>query len=419
MTTVMTITLTFNISYNSLMIDGKQYTNDGNNKWHFDYDNIFYKKIEGGGGTGGTTTYMNSFQTYRDTLTSMKIELKAQTSDTLNIDSNFIDGVFKDFINLTQFIITDTNDNNIYFGKSTFSRCIALNTFTIPSKNVINSTITLDDYMFNGCNSLITITLSNRVQIIPQGCFFACLNLSTLIIDYTVNTINLLAFCLCTNLQTINISNNSNNIGINFPSNLSTINRYTFMLCKNITQINIPSNINTIDIFAFAGCIKLSTILFTNSIIPNIPIACFFGCILLNNIILPNTITDIGGLAFGGCTNLVSITFLNTSLILSYTLNLGIFSGTNINYNSNIVLINYYNSIISQTTLQNYNKDYSNYISFAINNSNPSPDENFIKILALQIIQYYSIKDPKKFKNAMNDKQWLMYFFTYYNLQNK
>jgi hypothetical protein len=85
MTTVMTITLTFNISYNSLMIDGKQYTNDGNNKWHFDYDNIFYKKIEGGGGTGGTTPYMNSFKTYQDTLTSMKIELKAQTSDTLNI----------------------------------------------------------------------------------------------------------------------------------------------------------------------------------------------------------------------------------------------------------------------------------------------------------------------------------------------
>jgi hypothetical protein len=53
MTTVMTITLTFNRSYDSLTIDEKSYTYDGNNKWHFDYNDIFYKKIEGGGGSLG------------------------------------------------------------------------------------------------------------------------------------------------------------------------------------------------------------------------------------------------------------------------------------------------------------------------------------------------------------------------------
>jgi len=357
MTTVMTITLTFNRSYDSLTIDEKPYTYDGNNKWHFDYNDIFYKKIEGGGGGGslggggGTTKYMNSFQTYRDTLTSMKIELKAQTSDTLNIASTF-----REFINLTSFIITNTYNNNIY----------------------------IDTGCFSYCSNLININIPNNINSIPNYCF-----------------------TLCTSLTNINL-----------PTSITTINEGTFAGCTNLITINVPSNVTLIDKMAFLGCINLQSITFPNNL-SQINILAFGGCINLQSITFPNNLSQINSLAFGGCIKLTTIIYNGTSLILddTDTNTSGIFSNTNINYNQLPFLQNYYNSIADKNI---YNKQFINFITFAINNPSQFVENNvYIFLVARNIIQYYNIKDPKKFKNAMNDKQWLMYFFTYYNLQNK
>jgi hypothetical protein len=85
------------------------------------------------------------------------------------------------------------------------------------------------------------------------------------------------------------------------------------------------------------------------------------------------------------------------------------------------MLSQYYTSIINQNiSFDSYNKDYFNFILKTIYNVETLGETaSQIYFIAKKIIQYYNIKDPKKFKNAMNDKQWLMYFFTYYNLQNK
>lgn len=348
MTTVMTITLTFNRSYDSLTIDEKSYTYDGNNKWHFDYNDIFYKIIEGGGGSlgggGGTTKYMDSFQTYRDTLTSMKIELKAQTSDTLNVGSSVNSsshrlGIFSNFFNLTSFIITNTYNNTTY-----------------------NNNIYIDVGCFFNCSNLININIPNNINSIPNYCFV-----------------------LCTSLTNINL-----------PTSITTINIGTFAGCTNLITINVPSEVTLINSMAFLGCINLQSITF------------------------PNNLSQINNLAFGGCIKLTTIIYNGTSLILddTDTNTSGIFSNTNINYNQLPFLQNYYNSIADKNI---YNKLFINTITITINYTHTQLEGEHIYIwyVARNIIQYYNIKDPKKFKNAMNDKQWLMYFFTYYNLQNK
>ena len=169
---------------------------------------------------------------------------------------------------------------------------------------------------------------------------------------------------------------------------------------------------------AFLGCINLQSITFPNNL-SQINILAFGGCINLQSITFPNNLSQINSLAFGGCIKLTTIIYNGTSLILDDTNNdtTGIFSNTNINYNQLPFLQNYYNSIADKNI---YNKQFINFITFVINNPSQFVENNVhIFLVARNIIQYYSIKDPKKFKNAMNDKQWLMYFFTYYNLQNK
>ena len=444
MTTVMTITLTFNTSYTSLTIDEKQYTNDGNNKWHFDYDDIFYKKIEGGGGGslggGGGTTYMDSFQNYRDTLTSITITIvKTSTdytgpTDTLNIDTLNNTGVFSDFNKLISFTINfkdinnnisnDLFDTKVYFGDSTFFNCTALSTVNLITYSSSNNPIILSTGMFLNCTSLSNITGLGKIIRIENGCFQNCTNLQNINISDNINNISDSAFFNCINLETINIIDKTNNIGINLPSQLQNITNYLFTFCKKIQQINIPPTINSINIFAFSGCINLSTVNFIGtSTIPAIPTGCFFGCINLSNIPLPSSITNIGILAFGGCTNLATINSLN--ITLNYIIDQGIFSGTKLNYTNNTMLSQYYTSIINQNiSFESYNKDHLNFIIKTLNTAETTGNiPQQIYFIVNNIIQYYSfnysIKDPKKFKNAMNDKQWLMYFFTYYNLQNK
>ena len=438
MTIVMTITLTFNRSYDSLTIDEKSYTYDGNNKWHFDYNDIFYKKIEGGGGSlgggGGTTKYMDSFQAYRDTLTSITITIVKTSdtgpTDTLNIDTLENSGVFADFNKLISFTINFKNiDNNIsndlfdtkvYFGDNTFFNCTALSTVNLITFPSSSNPIILSNSMFLNCTSLSNITGLGKIRSIETGCFQNCTNLQNINISDNINNIYDSAFFNCINLETINIIDKTNNIGINLPSQLQNISTFLFTFCKKIQQINIPPTINTINIFAFIDCINLSTVNFIgNSTILAIPVGCFFRCINLSNISLPSSITSIGAHAFGGCTNLATINSLN--ITLNYIINQGIFSGTKLNYMNNTMLSQYYTSIINQNiSFESYNKDYFNFILKTIYDFETTGDIPIqIYFIAKNIIQYYNIKDPKKFKNAMNDKQWLMYFFTYYNLQNK
>jgi len=114
-----------------------------------------------------------------------------------------------------------------------------------------------------------------------------------------------------------------------------------FWNCTSLTSISIPSSVTNIRSGAFSGCTNLESIIvdinnlnyssqdgilfnkdkshiiqapaiFGDFIIPdsvtNIGDLAFNGCTALENIIIPNSVTHIGNFAFLGCDNLTQVT---------------------------------------------------------------------------------------------------------------
>ena len=88
----------------------------------------------------------------------------------------------------------------------------------------------------------------------------------------------------------------------------------SFFEDPNVTSIFIPHTVERIGTSAFQKCISLSSVTFEeNSIFSEIGELAFGGCTALTDITLPATVTKIGYQAFNNCTSLNSITVLATT----------------------------------------------------------------------------------------------------------
>lgn len=163
---------------------------------------------------------------------------------------------------IKEIIITD---NVKSIGKSSMSYCQNLTSVNIPS-------CTIDDYAFQGCRGLVSVTMSNEITSLGKHIFDNCIN-----------------------LESCNIS-----------TKLLEVPEGTFYYCRNLSSIVIPNNIERIGQIAFYYCDKLNSITFSKNLV-YIDYQAFYDCYNLTSVILPDSVRYIESQAFGYCQRLKTV----------------------------------------------------------------------------------------------------------------
>ena len=188
---------------------------------------------------------------------------------------------------------------------------------TIKSFNELRYFTSLTDIVYNafqGCSSLTTVTIPEKVTSIKSNAFNECSSLTSIIIPDGVTTIGHHAFQGCSSLTSINI-----------PSGVTSIDSEAFDGCNSLQKVIVPDIASWCSItFADAAANPLhaahhlysdETTEITEIEFPEglkvIKEYAFYNVSGLTAITLPSSVWTIGDAAFSGCDNLISVTAEN------------------------------------------------------------------------------------------------------------
>ncbi|WP_461256387.1 leucine-rich repeat protein [Treponema sp. R80B11-R83G3] len=134
-----------------------------------------------------------------------------------------------------------------------------------------------DDVDYEGCNTLVGITIPNSVTSIGEAAFANCIRLT--------------------------------NVTFTPTGRVTSIGNEAFAECISLASITIPASVESIGDMAFYGCTKLADITFTpTSKVTSIGAWGFYGCTSLTGITIPTSVNSIGNDAFTDCSSLAAIT---------------------------------------------------------------------------------------------------------------
>ena len=208
------------------------------------------------------------------------------------------------------------------------------NELKVGCKNTIipNTVNEIGPYAFSGCNTLKEIEIPNSITRIGKYAFHRCERLSVVTIPNSVTRIDDLAFSECYFLTTIEFNaencsymgHGSNPVfnqclveNISIGNSVKNIPEAAFCDLKYLKKIVIPNSVTKIGKEAFAGCIRLDSIIVedgnatydsrgnSNVIIETATNTLIAGC---NRSVIPNSVQRIEDYAFWGYSDLTDIT---------------------------------------------------------------------------------------------------------------
>ena len=119
---------------------------------------------------------------------------------------------------------------------------------TIPSQVEWSGTTytvkEIEEYGFDWCVGLTSVTIPNTVTTIRAGAFYYCSGITSLTLPGSVTTIEGNAFNHCEKLESIDLS----------ATSLEKINEYTFNNCSKLSTVILPNTLTSIGDAAFMGC---------------------------------------------------------------------------------------------------------------------------------------------------------------------
>ena len=218
-----------------------------------------------------------------------------------------------------------------YIGFAAFQSCYGITDFEIPGVGVIDSyafagcgmneisipdnVIQINDYAFDSCEHLTSVTMGKGLQYLPATAFPSCDNLTNfyvakgnpyfksyagVVYDKGDNSLYIFpsgrttAFIPegVTSIPGYLFCNNHKLTSISLPSTLLSIGFNSFYDCTHLVSVTIPNSVTTIDDYAFCGCSDLTSVTIGSGV-TNIGFDAFFGCYNITDIYLyaePETI---------------------------------------------------------------------------------------------------------------------------------
>lgn len=222
-----------------------------------------------------------------------------------------------------------------YIDSNVFSGCKNLNSAVIP-----DSVISIGNYAFRDCDSLMNITIGKGVNYIGKSIFYArdWNSQAPLVIRYTGD---IASWCKIEGVgglmtdgtgskakRTLYINNKEVSGNLIIPEGVTAINSGAFSCCNGLTSVKIPNSVTFIGAGAFGGCENLiqteNSVQYVDKWVINcdnsvtqitlrndtkgIAEYAFDYCESLKSVTIPNSVTSIGSSAFEGCSSLTSIT---------------------------------------------------------------------------------------------------------------
>ena len=184
----------------------------------------------------------------------------------------------------------------------------------------------INNFAFNSCYSLTSITIPDGVTSISNYAFYSCYSLTSIIIPDGVTSISNYAFYYCYSLMSILIPDGITSISesmfyncysltsIIIPDGVTSISLLAFYKCYSLTSITIPESITSIGDGAFNSCFSLTNITIPESI-TSILSNVFYSCYSLTSMIIPESITSIGEQAFYDCYSLIKYDFSQATAV--------------------------------------------------------------------------------------------------------
>ncbi len=223
---------------------------------------------------------------------------------------------------------TVTIPRNVSLGKGTFYLCKGLSNVTLPegiadlSPNLHfqeddQSLDKADKYgFFEGCTSLVSITLPASIRTIGVRTFANCTSLETVVYQQVTESTSIAiersAFEGCTSLTSLPLPAAATNRTVN------ALGDAVFAGCTGLVSVTIPAEVKSIGKEAFKGCTNLQTVTYVPTEFSNTNFtlgdSAFEDCTSLTALPLPNNAVDnksvkeLPAYAFAGCTGLVNIT---------------------------------------------------------------------------------------------------------------
>ena len=227
-------------------------------------------------------------------------------------------------------------DNVTSFGSCVFEGCSSLTSAGPIGGDYsyqFGWTERIPDKAFDGCGSLISVTIPNGItsigyetfrgcsalrtagpiggdydyqfgwtETIPDNAFRGCSALMKVTIPDSVTSIGYRVFDGCGALRTAGPIGGDYNYQFGW---VEAIPDKAFQNCSSLTRVLIPNSITSIGNYAFYGCSALIGVTIPSNI-TSIGESAFRGCTSLMSVTIPDSVTSIGSLAFGDCSALKS-----------------------------------------------------------------------------------------------------------------
>jgi len=233
-------------------------------------------------------------------------------------------GLFNGCKNLTKIKLPDSV---VILGESAFGGCKKLQ---LDEEHPLPKHLKkIDDFAFVDCDELKEIKLPAELKKLGKNVFKDCSNLSAAYIDKEVSLIGSSPFRGCKRLEKIEV--NKQNKHYKTTDNVLFNKNRSMLICHPanrqnesgvITKFEIPDSVTIIGDWAFADCVKLTSIIIPDSV-DEIGENAFYKCKSISKLIIPEGVVKIDDMAFRGCTGLKQIVIPSTATQLGW----GLFSG--------------------------------------------------------------------------------------------